>query len=285
MQANWRCVGMSWEPELTNCAARQELAQEMGGAEKIARQHQAGKLTVRERIDTLLDPAVFHEVGAITGNARYDERAASPASRPRTSSLAAGRIDGRRVVVAGDDFTVRGGATDAAISEKRSHARADGARAAHADRAAGRRHRRRRLGQDHRELERHATFRPTRAGTSCVRQPRDGAGRRRWPRPGRRPRRSARRRQPLLGDGEGHGADVRRRARRSWPGSARADQERARRQRDPHRATARSTTKPRARQEAFADARGVSSRTCRPRCTSCPPRRRPTTTRSAATNG
>ena len=44
-----------------------DALREMGGADKVARQHQFGKLTVRERIDELVDPGSFHEIGAIAG--------------------------------------------------------------------------------------------------------------------------------------------------------------------------------------------------------------------------
>ena len=42
----------------------------MGGADKVKRQHDGGRLTVRERIDRLIDAESFHEVGAIAGKAR-----------------------------------------------------------------------------------------------------------------------------------------------------------------------------------------------------------------------
>lgn len=58
-----------WQPELNELAERRRIAQEMGGPERIARQHAAGKLTVRERIDCLLDPGSFREIGSIGGGA------------------------------------------------------------------------------------------------------------------------------------------------------------------------------------------------------------------------
>ena len=45
--------------------ARREKALEMGGAEKVARQHARGKKTVRERLDMLLDPDSFQEYGQL----------------------------------------------------------------------------------------------------------------------------------------------------------------------------------------------------------------------------
>ena len=42
---------MTWQPEIDELKAREKLAQQMGGAEKVERQRKGGKLTVRERID------------------------------------------------------------------------------------------------------------------------------------------------------------------------------------------------------------------------------------------
>src|SRR6266568_3410555 len=64
---------MSWQPELEELRERERLARELGGADKIKRQHDAGKLTIRERIDGLVDAGSFHEIGAIAGRAQYDE--------------------------------------------------------------------------------------------------------------------------------------------------------------------------------------------------------------------
>jgi acetyl-CoA carboxylase carboxyltransferase component len=110
----------SWAPEVAELARRLELARAMGGPENVARQHRAGRLTVRERIERLLDPDSFHETGALAGMATYEgERLA--AVRPANFVLGTGRIAGRRVVVGGDDFTVRGGASDAAVGGKQAY--------------------------------------------------------------------------------------------------------------------------------------------------------------------
>jgi acetyl-CoA carboxylase carboxyltransferase component len=109
---------MSWERELEELRQRQALAQQMGGDEKVARQRAAGRLTVRERIQALLDPDSFRELGSITGVATQDEDGAITGLTPTNFVFGRGHIEGRRVVVAGDDFTVRGGASDASIAEK-----------------------------------------------------------------------------------------------------------------------------------------------------------------------
>jgi acetyl-CoA carboxylase carboxyltransferase component len=111
-------MGMSWQPEIDELRAREALARRMGGEEKVKRQHDAGKLTVRERIDQLLDPGSFHEIGAIAGRARYDEAGGLAEFSPANFVVGRGTIDARPVVVGGDDFTVRGGAADAAIYQK-----------------------------------------------------------------------------------------------------------------------------------------------------------------------
>ncbi len=109
---------MSWEPELDELRRREELARRMGGEERVARQRAHGKLTVRERIDRLLDDASFHETGGLAGVGTYSADGELEDFLPANMVVGQGRIDGRRAVVQGDDFTVRGGAADAAIWEK-----------------------------------------------------------------------------------------------------------------------------------------------------------------------
>ena len=46
---------MSWEKEISELALRNNLAEKMGGDEKVARQHDFGKLTIRERLDKIID--------------------------------------------------------------------------------------------------------------------------------------------------------------------------------------------------------------------------------------
>ncbi len=112
---------MSWQPEIDEIKRRTELAHQMGGAANVARQHTNGKLTVRERIARLLDADSFHEVGALAGKAAYlgDELIEF---MPANVVIGTGKIDGRHVVIWGDDFTVRGGAADAAIARKAVYA-------------------------------------------------------------------------------------------------------------------------------------------------------------------
>ena len=109
---------MTWQPELDELARRTTMALQMGGADKVKRQHDAGRLTVRERIDKLVDAGSFHEVGALSGIGEYDAAGQVQNVTPANCVFGRGRIDGRPVVVVGDDFTVRGGSADASISNK-----------------------------------------------------------------------------------------------------------------------------------------------------------------------
>lgn len=108
---------MSWQPEVDEIKRRVELAKQMGGEANVARQHANGRLTVRERIERLLDPNSFHETGVLAGRAAYLDGELIE-FLPANFVFGTGRIEGRRVVVGGDDFTVRGGAADAAIGNK-----------------------------------------------------------------------------------------------------------------------------------------------------------------------
>ncbi|MGA3204846.1 MAG: carboxyl transferase domain-containing protein [Bryobacteraceae bacterium] len=113
---------MSWQREVDELKRRMELARGMGGRANVERQHAAGRLTVRERVDQLLDPGTFHETGALAGRGTYDEQGNLTSFMPSNFVMGTGRIEGRRVVVGGDDFTVRGGAADASIAGKQGYA-------------------------------------------------------------------------------------------------------------------------------------------------------------------
>jgi acetyl-CoA carboxylase carboxyltransferase component len=109
---------MIWKPELDDLARREAFAREMGGVEKVKRQRDQGRLTVRERIDKMVDANSFHEVGAISGIGEYDEQGELKHLTPANCVFGRAKVDGRTVVVVGDDFTVRGGSADASIAAK-----------------------------------------------------------------------------------------------------------------------------------------------------------------------
>jgi methylmalonyl-CoA decarboxylase subunit alpha len=97
---------LTWEAELEELRRRRETALGLGGPERIARQHRAGRLTVRERIDSLIDPGSFAEIGQLAGRVPAGGEGVFLPD-PFVAGLA--RIDGRDVAIGGEDFTVRGG--------------------------------------------------------------------------------------------------------------------------------------------------------------------------------
>jgi acetyl-CoA carboxylase carboxyltransferase component len=111
-----------WDPEIAALRERQRAAREMGGSEKVAIQRSKGKLTVRERVDRLLDPASFRELGSIAGVGTYGDDGELLQFCASNFIFGRGRVEGRPIAVAADDFTVRGGAADAAIHEKQVQA-------------------------------------------------------------------------------------------------------------------------------------------------------------------
>lgn len=109
---------MSWKKELEELRRREAFAEEMGGADKVARQKARGKLTARERLKGVLDEGSFREIGKISGRGIYDDKGNLTDAQPSNFIFGRGRIGGRPVVATADDFTVRGGAADAAIHRK-----------------------------------------------------------------------------------------------------------------------------------------------------------------------
>ena len=110
---------MTWRPELDELRRREALAEQLGGADKVERQHHFGKLTVRERVDRIADEGSFWELGKTAGVARYDDHGNLIEFTPSNFVFGIAELDGRPVVLSGDDFTVRGGSNDASISAKR----------------------------------------------------------------------------------------------------------------------------------------------------------------------
>ena len=106
-----------WQPEVDQIAERRRLALGLGGPERVQRQHDQGKLTIRERIEGVLDPDSFHELGRLAGSSREEDgRLVEVTPAPFVGGL--GKIDGRTVAIGGEDFTIGGGS--AIQSQERS---------------------------------------------------------------------------------------------------------------------------------------------------------------------
>ena len=109
---------MSWRDEVDELQRQEAMAKEMGGADGINFQHGRGKLTVRERIDLMADEDSFQEVGTLTGTAEWEGDQLT-GLKPSNTVIGTCAIQGRKVAFSGGDFTIRGGASDANVGDKR----------------------------------------------------------------------------------------------------------------------------------------------------------------------
>jgi acetyl-CoA carboxylase carboxyltransferase component len=88
---------------------RRERARLGGGEERVARQHEQGKLTARERLALLIDEGTFTELG-IHGRPHFSQRTMEGKEAPADGVVTGyGKVDGRLVAVAAYDFTVMAG--------------------------------------------------------------------------------------------------------------------------------------------------------------------------------
>jgi acetyl-CoA carboxylase carboxyltransferase component len=97
----------SWDDHRAALEEKRGTARAMGGEERVARQHDQGKLTVRERLDLLCDTGTFVEHGML---ADHMDPMLGPAHLAADGVITGmGEVDGRRVAVVAYDFTVMGG--------------------------------------------------------------------------------------------------------------------------------------------------------------------------------
>ena len=97
---------------------RREALRQGGGPQAIDRQHAKGKRTARERIDQLLDPGSFEEIDPYIAH-RHTAFGLDEKRFPGDSVVVGfGRIDGRKVAVAAQDFTVVGGSVSEVQAQK-----------------------------------------------------------------------------------------------------------------------------------------------------------------------
>lgn len=105
-----------WEPLLDDLAVRRTAALAMGGPDRLARQHDGGRLDARGRVGHLLDAGSFREIGLHAGSVGRGMTPVAPAD-----GLVAGHgtIAGRPVLVGAEDFSVMGGSIGIATHAKR----------------------------------------------------------------------------------------------------------------------------------------------------------------------
>ncbi|MFQ5817175.1 MAG: acyl-CoA carboxylase subunit beta [Terriglobia bacterium] len=106
------------EARLEELRRRDRTAEQGGGPERQKRQHEAGKLSTRERVDLLLDPDTFEELDKFVVHrcAEFDMEKQRLPGDAIVSGY--GRIEGRLVYVFAQDFTVFGGSLSEANAEK-----------------------------------------------------------------------------------------------------------------------------------------------------------------------
>ncbi len=90
-------------------ARRREAAKAQGGEAAVARQHSRGRLTIRQRVDGILDPGSFREIGPIAGTSEPGDNGSPEKFTPANFVLGFGRINDRPCIVGGEDFTINAG--------------------------------------------------------------------------------------------------------------------------------------------------------------------------------
>ena len=113
---------MSWHKESLEIELRRELSKQQGGREAIELHHTKGRLTIRERIDGLLAGGSFEEHGLGAGFAEKDDDGSIKSFTPANYVVGFGEINGRRTVLGGEDFTLKGGSPNGAGLRKSIYA-------------------------------------------------------------------------------------------------------------------------------------------------------------------
>src|SRR6267378_18377 len=109
---------MSMREKLELLQQKRAESEQGGGADRIATQHQKGKMTARERLEVLLDPGSFVELDRFVTHRATDFGLADQKVLGDGVVTGWGRIDGRIVYVFSQDFTVFGGSLSEAHAEK-----------------------------------------------------------------------------------------------------------------------------------------------------------------------
>ena len=107
-----------WREELEELRQRRQLGRGMGGAQALERLRAAGRMNARERIAALLDTGSFRELGKLAGKGQYDKEGKLQGFEPTNAIVGSGRIDGRKVALHVDDYSIRAGSSEATIADK-----------------------------------------------------------------------------------------------------------------------------------------------------------------------
>ena len=107
-------VAMSIDSSLQELQQLKERALLGGGVDRIEAQHERGKMTARERIETLLDPGTFEEIDALAADSGADDETFFGDA----VVTGWGRINGRTICIYAQDFTVYGGSLGEVVGQK-----------------------------------------------------------------------------------------------------------------------------------------------------------------------
>lgn len=107
--ASFDAAAAPWAQALDELAQRRTFAHGLGGVQAVEKHHGQGRLTIRERIQGLVDADSFNEVGTLTGQGRYDAHNKLQSLTPAPYVMGLAQVGGRPVAIGGEDFTVRGG--------------------------------------------------------------------------------------------------------------------------------------------------------------------------------
>src|SRR6202008_4200535 len=103
-------MSSDWDEVLDDLDERRYASRAMGGDERLAKHRGAGKLDARARVAPLLAPGSFKELGTLVGGRD---------APPDAIVMGSGRIEGRPVMVAAEDFTVKAGTISGSANAKR----------------------------------------------------------------------------------------------------------------------------------------------------------------------
>jgi methylmalonyl-CoA decarboxylase subunit alpha len=116
---------MPFEEKIKDHEARRRKATAMGGPAKLAKRKDQGVLNARERVEQLIDPGSFHEIGLFGVSYIKEMRDETPADG---KVCGFGAVDGRPIGIVCYDFTVKGSSSSATNNRKMSHIKDIGAK-------------------------------------------------------------------------------------------------------------------------------------------------------------
>ncbi len=116
-----RNQSMKLSEGLLKLEERRHRALLMGGEERIRRQHDQGKLTVRERVGRLFDAVSFQEYGQLCSHVSHEAQTTEEVTPADGVVAGFGKIDGRFAAVVAEDFTVKGGSHGVINARKKLH--------------------------------------------------------------------------------------------------------------------------------------------------------------------